>query len=134
VASLAEYDLTLYEDHSANRLTESLTVFEETITSKWFVDKPFILLLNKDDVFRDKIRKNDLRDSLPEYTGNSTESAFEFIKGLFVSRIPAERKARHTIPIIRMNAIEPASIQQALDIVVDEIRLCESAKNATKSP
>ena len=36
---------------------------------RWFVDTSFLLFLNKDDQFRQKIRRKDLRCAFPEYTG-----------------------------------------------------------------
>ena len=36
LAALSEYDQVLEEDHTTNRLTESLSLFEVILTYKWF--------------------------------------------------------------------------------------------------
>ena len=54
VASLTDYDEVLYEDHSKNRLEESLEVFNETVNSKHFLATPVILFFNKMDLFIEK--------------------------------------------------------------------------------
>ena len=55
VAAISEYDQVLYEDHSANRIQEALSLFEEICNSRWFEDTSIILFLNKRDLFEEKI-------------------------------------------------------------------------------
>ena len=62
VASLAEYDQMLYEDVTANRMLESLKVFEEVVNSRWFTNSVMMLIFNKNDTFREKIEKYDPKD------------------------------------------------------------------------
>ncbi len=63
-----EYNKTLVEDTSRNRMKESLLLFR-MITTKHFADKPVVLLLNKRDLFVEKIQKVDLNVCFPDYTG-----------------------------------------------------------------
>jgi len=53
----SEYDQKLYEDESTNRMMEALKLFRDITNSKWFKSTPIILFLNKDDLFRTKIKK-----------------------------------------------------------------------------
>lgn len=61
-----EYDRTLEEDSKTNRLTESLQLFGDVTGSQWFQATPFILFLNKSDLFRDKIAKKPLHEHFPD--------------------------------------------------------------------
>ena len=70
------YDLTCYEDNKTNRMKESLMLFDETINNKWFYETPVILLLNKEDLFREKIRQVDLSILFPEYKGMVSSCRF----------------------------------------------------------
>lgn len=54
VASLSEYDLYLFEDHTVSRLKESLELFSDMCNSKYFKEVPMILFLNKRDLFEQK--------------------------------------------------------------------------------
>lgn len=84
--ALNEYDLTCYEDNKTNRMKESLMLFDETINNKWFYETPVILLLNKEDLFREKIRQVDLSILFPEYKGGADfDKAVDFIAGKFRS-------------------------------------------------
>lgn len=47
----------LYEDGKTNRMDESLRLFEETVSNKYFQNTSFILFLNKRDLFEDKIKQ-----------------------------------------------------------------------------
>jgi len=67
--ALSEYDLKLYEDHTVNRMHESLKVFREICNNKWFTDTAVVLFMNKKDTFAEKIAKIDLNVCFPEYTG-----------------------------------------------------------------
>eukprot|EP01126_Amoeba_proteus_P051421 TRINITY_DN6136_c0_g1_i8.p1 TRINITY_DN6136_c0_g1~~TRINITY_DN6136_c0_g1_i8.p1 ORF type:complete len:350 (-),score=66.51 TRINITY_DN6136_c0_g1_i8:2097-3146(-) len=57
LAALDEYNMTLEEDNSTNRLDESLRLFGEVVGSPWFSENTCILFLNKFDLFTDKIKK-----------------------------------------------------------------------------
>ncbi len=52
MAALSGYNLKLEEDNTTNRLIESLRLFFTLSSSKVFWGKPFILFLNKTDLFK----------------------------------------------------------------------------------
>lgn len=56
VCAISAFDQVLYEDRTINRIDESLHLFESIINSKWFRRTCIILFLNKDDLFKEKIR------------------------------------------------------------------------------
>lgn len=56
VGVLSEYDLTLFEDGSMNRMEETLNIFDEICNSQWFTKTSIILFLNKRDLFEEKIK------------------------------------------------------------------------------
>jgi hypothetical protein len=70
-AALSEYDQTLREDDTQNRMRESLLLFDEICNSPWFRDTAFILFLNKTDLFEPKVRRVSIKIVFPEYTGTS---------------------------------------------------------------
>jgi len=67
--SLSEYDMTLAEDVTQNRMHESLLLFKNICNSPWFQSTPIIIFLNKRDIFSDKIKTVDLKVCFPEYDG-----------------------------------------------------------------
>jgi len=84
--ALSEYDQTLREDDTQNRMKESLLLFDEVCNSHWFRDITFILFLNKIDLFREKIQRIDLNRCFPNYSGGrgNFEGASAFIKARFL--------------------------------------------------
>jgi len=54
VVSLSCYDELTFEDEE-NAMVVSIQVFDEQVNSEWFQDIPFILFLNKSDLYNDKI-------------------------------------------------------------------------------
>jgi guanine nucleotide-binding protein G(i) subunit alpha len=66
----SEYDETLIEDVSVNRLRESLQLFESICNNRYFLNTSIILFLNKMDLFKEKLRIIPFRDYFPEYTGD----------------------------------------------------------------
>ena len=65
----SEYDLKLYEDEKVNRLHETLTLFDEICNCQWFSETSLIILFNKNDLFKEKIKKIDMKICFPEYDG-----------------------------------------------------------------
>jgi hypothetical protein len=90
VASLADYNMTLYEDNSTNRLTESLSLFAEICKTKVLSHINLILFLNKKDLFAEKLATHPLAQYFPEYTqDNSVEETTAWIRNEFETRNPA---------------------------------------------
>eukprot|EP01130_Rhizamoeba_saxonica_P015479 TRINITY_DN6957_c0_g1_i1.p1 TRINITY_DN6957_c0_g1~~TRINITY_DN6957_c0_g1_i1.p1 ORF type:complete len:343 (+),score=79.86 TRINITY_DN6957_c0_g1_i1:63-1091(+) len=56
LVALDEFDKQLVEDPETNRFDESLKLFGEVTSSQWFADTAFVLFMNKDDLFRKKIK------------------------------------------------------------------------------
>jgi len=85
--ALSEYDQTLREDDTQNRMAESLLLFEEICNSHWFRNTAFILFLNKTDLFKEKIESVDLKVCFPNYIGGCNfEAASAFIKARFLEK------------------------------------------------
>ncbi|BGP36002.1 guanine nucleotide-binding protein subunit alpha [Rhodotorula toruloides] len=55
VAAISEYDQVLFEDQSVNRLQEATMLWESIAGSRWFERSAFVLMLNKIDLFANKI-------------------------------------------------------------------------------
>ena len=49
-----------FEDETKNAMHESLLLFSEIFSSKWFRNSEMILLLNKHDLFCEKLRDTSL--------------------------------------------------------------------------
>eukprot|EP01083_Nonionella_stella_P065273 170891_1 len=56
VCALNHYHAVLFEDEKKNALHEAIELFTEICNSKWFRKSEMILFLNKDDLFREKLR------------------------------------------------------------------------------
>jgi GTPase SAR1 family protein len=83
-ASLIEYDQKLFENINVNRMEDSLTLFEQTCQTNWFKNKPFVLFLNKRDLFGEKLKRSSLSATFPDYKGkDDEEQALNFIKEKF---------------------------------------------------
>ncbi|KAB0794082.1 hypothetical protein PPYR_13702 [Photinus pyralis] len=96
VVSLSGYDMTLLEDPSVNRLDESLNLFGQIVNNPFFRDASFVLLLNKFDLFREKIlySQRHLRLYFPDYKGpdKDVDRGALFIQHKFVLRNKDSRK------------------------------------------
>jgi len=92
--AMNEYDKMLYEEANVNRMHEAVSLFQQTVNSKWFEQVALILFLNKSDLFREKIKTVDLKVAFPEYSGGlSYDSALLFIANKFKGlRQDASRK------------------------------------------
>ena len=88
VASIGDYDRNLFEDVKVNRLEETFNLFRDTCKLEAFANKPFIVMLNKSDLFSQKIKTLDLKEACPsscsDYDGGCNEEiALNYIKSKF---------------------------------------------------
>jgi len=60
VVALSEYDQTLAEDKRINRMVEALTLFRHVSNHRAFENSSIVLLMNKMDIFREKIMYSDI--------------------------------------------------------------------------
>lgn len=133
--SLNEYDLGLEEDGRVNRMHESLQLFQETCSSPFFAEASIILFLNKDDLFRDKIKKVDLKCCFSDYTGKNLclinshnlggknyEPALQHIKSKFRSDL------KTVYPHVSI-ATDTENVRFIFQAVLDTILSVESRKD-----
>jgi len=79
VVALDDYSKTLEEDATRNSMKESLALFR--IIGRHFPQTPLIVLLNKVDVFEEKLKEVPLRNCFKSYDGgDEVNLAKEYIK------------------------------------------------------
>lgn len=123
--ALSEYNLKLEEDEETNRMTESLTLFNQICNSKWFTKTSMILFLNKRDLFEEKIKKVPLSVCFDDYKGsNNWEDAARWIGEKFSEQNKSKSKqvyvhitcATDTGNVrFVFNAVKDIILHQALD-------------------
>ena len=95
-ASLSDYDKVLEEDPTANAMLESLTLFDELVNSRWFVEKPVVLMLNKKDLLPKKMQTSPLNKCFAEFPANGTaKEAMKFVAEKFKQYLPPNKVFLH---------------------------------------
>jgi GTPase SAR1 family protein len=79
LVALNEYDMVLEEDNKTNRIEESLKLFTKITGAQWFENTPFVLFMNKSDLFDEKIKKKPLSEYFEDYDS-------------FVNDLPKEKR------------------------------------------
>jgi len=89
VASISEYDQMLFEDVNMNRISEALSLFQQTCSNRFFQSSSIILLLNKRDLFEKKIKKVDIAsiDLFSDFKGppRDAEAGSRYFKDKFLA-------------------------------------------------
>ena len=70
MAALSEYDQALFEDATANRMTEAVNLFGDICNNKVFQKSSMILFLNKKDLFEEMIKVKHIGDQ-PAFADHS---------------------------------------------------------------
>ena len=122
VTSLSEYNMTLIEDGTTNRMEESLNLFQAISYNKFFDNSSIILFLNKVDLFMEKINNttHHLRLFFPQYTGpdHDVSASQKFILEQFLSR--NARKHKLVYPHFT-TATDTSNIKVVFKVVLDTI-------------
>lgn len=119
VLAVSEFDQVLFEDHQVNRMHESMLLFKTLVNSKWFVDTPFILFLNKTDLFEEKIVKHNaiMKNYLPDYTGKigNVEDGLKYFEKTFLRF----NRTKKPVYIHRTCATDGQLMKKVLSTVTD---------------
>ncbi|XP_045899052.1 guanine nucleotide-binding protein G(o) subunit alpha-like isoform X1 [Micropterus dolomieu] len=121
VVALSSYDRTLMESSSGNRLQESLELFTSICTNTVFRSTSLILLMNKTDLFQEKILLSGrhLRFYLSGYKGadGDVDAAAQHIAAMFSScNSSPDKPVYHHFT----SAIDTSNIQVVFHMVIDQ--------------
>ncbi|KAJ3346535.1 Guanine nucleotide-binding protein G(i) subunit alpha-2 [Entophlyctis luteolus] len=84
IVSISAYDQVCLEDHSLNRMVDSLNVFKSVLSMKIFEKTGIVLFMNKMDVFKEKLTRSKISDYFPDFKGvNNFEEGSGFFIGKF---------------------------------------------------
>jgi len=118
MVALSGYDQCLVEDQNANQMHESMMLFESLVNGEWFKNKPIILFLNKDDLFREKLAISTVTKHFPDYTG--AEGNYEDASRFFADRFRGiNRTADREIYIHYTNATDTTLLKSTMQSVQD---------------
>lgn len=121
ITALSGYDQTLLEDSEKNRMIDAIELFTDIANNAVMCKNPIILLLNKMDVFEEKILRSQIADYFPEFTQNqSVSSGKAFFRGKFESVIKGT--SRKTYIHFTMNTDQKLTkfvIEAVFKIVLD---------------
>eukprot|EP00475_Leptophrys_vorax_P006817 TRINITY_DN14258_c0_g3_i1.p1 TRINITY_DN14258_c0_g3~~TRINITY_DN14258_c0_g3_i1.p1 ORF type:complete len:372 (-),score=78.95 TRINITY_DN14258_c0_g3_i1:26-1075(-) len=101
--AISEYNRTLLEDDSTNRIMEHVEVFDKVINSKLFDKTLFILLFTKRDIYEKNFDKNVLKANFPAFDGSTIEDGYKFFEELFKSQ---SMLGREIALVERLNAVD----------------------------
>ncbi|RLV93549.1 Guanine nucleotide-binding protein subunit alpha [Spathaspora sp. JA1] len=119
VLAISEYDQMLFEDERVNRMHESIVLFDSICNSKWFHNTPFILFLNKIDIFEKKFKKTPIKKYFPDFTGNQYD--FDEVMKFFETNFLMMNRTKKPIYIHRTCATDTESMKFVLSAVTDMI-------------
>eukprot|EP01083_Nonionella_stella_P180358 642970_1 len=129
VVGLSDYDLTLYEDNTTNRLTESIDMFRDVMLNhKLYVGRTVLLFFNKYDLFKEKIKKVPITvalDDFPEESDpNDANDVIRFVADKFLN-VFRDAKVHLSGPlhIVRTTALDTDMIDKVFsDVTMDLLK------------
>jgi len=81
---LSDYDINLREDYSENRMQDAINLFQNICAHKAVKSINIVLFLNKDDLFKEKIKTVDPKLTFPDYNGGCNyDKALAYFKDKF---------------------------------------------------
>ncbi|CAG4987846.1 unnamed protein product [Colias eurytheme] len=113
IVACSDFDQTLREDSSQNRLKESLVLFQDVWQSRFLIEAGLIVFLNKQDILEYKISQgHSIAPYFPEYehfqaSGDEYTRTKLFIKSLFVDL--TKKRDRRKLPASERFVIHEAT-------------------------
>ncbi|KAJ6229120.1 guanine nucleotide-binding protein g(o) subunit alpha [Anaeramoeba flamelloides] len=119
VVAISEYDQYLFEDQNINRMFESLELFHNIAKKGTFVKTDFILIFNKMDLLKKKIKKSTPKICFKDYKGGHHASeAKKFITRKFLK--VGKSKKRKVYPMYT-SATNNLTIQNTFDKIINTV-------------
>lgn len=87
---ISDYDRSLYEEATVNRMSEALKLFDSICNSRWFVKTDITLHFTKVDVLNAKLTNTSIRDYFSDYSGDPED--LHTVKNYISSRFLALNK------------------------------------------
>ena len=99
---------------------ESMMLFESLVNGEWFKKKPIILFLNKEDLFKGKLKTSPISKYFPDYTGGDTNE--KAARQYFADRFRGiNRNTDREIYIHFTNATDTTLLKATMQSVQDMI-------------
>lgn len=120
ITAMSNYDQIDEEESDQNRLQESVNFFN-TLCNRWFRDSTIFLVLNKKDLFAEKIKTRPLRTCFPDYTGSG---GFDEAAAFVLSKFEAVdfMKDNRDIHAHLFSGANPENVKLLFDCIADVIR------------
>lgn len=113
--SLSDFDQKVVGKESENRMMESIKVFDGLVNG-FGKDKPMILIFNKMDVLKEKLKTSNLKNTFQDYEGgDDLNQAIIFIQNKFLSQVKNDIKRIHSF---KVNSIDRESINQCFSEIL----------------
>lgn len=118
IAAMSDYDQSDPEDSRFNRMKQSYEIFKAIVRSDIFRNASIVLFLNKNDIFRQKLKTSPLQNCFSTYKGDgSPEDAEEFVKKQFRRCI----QERHKFSCFVTTATDTNNIEHVFKSAVSHI-------------
>ena len=131
VAAISEYDQVLVEDNKVNRLQEAINLFETMVNTPAFAKTPFMLFLNKRDLFKEKIQRVPIQNFFPDYEGPEYETDCnideleeiqgDFLKMKFLERVVTDERNPRDVPAHLTMATDTSNAARIFQTVRDAV-------------
>jgi len=132
LVSLSGYDQCLIEDKDANQMQDAMAIWDSICHSQWFTKTALILFLNKTDLFEEKLKHSDIKNTFPDYDGppNDPIKGREYFQKRFVRLSnKSNRLVNRDVYTHFTNATDTALLQVVL-VAVEDITLRDNLSAA----
>jgi len=92
--ALTDWNLPTVANPKVTKMMESMEIFKEILDFEAFKGTFWILMLNKIDLFKEKIQRVPLKATFPDYTGDekNPDESSRFLRDKFLALMPEERQ------------------------------------------
>mmetsp|Transcript_6688 Transcript_6688/g.7285 ORF Transcript_6688/g.7285 Transcript_6688/m.7285 type:complete len:374 (-) Transcript_6688:59-1180(-) len=121
VAAADAWDSPSQDSVGLTKMQESLQVWREVVHSPYFENTSIILFLNKIDLVESKLQNCKLADTFPDYQGNSTDDALQYIEDKYLALVDDRERDISNIYVHYTCAVDKEQIRVVFEIVMESI-------------
>jgi GTPase SAR1 family protein len=118
LVAISEFDQTLWEDPSRNRMTDSINLFGQIVNDPTFKDAAVFLFFNKSDLLREKIKRVNLtKCGWADFDGTSAadfDQVTNYFKKKFLQIVDSRHHAVKNISCYSTQATDGKTMHEVL--------------------
>jgi len=131
LVSLNAYDQCMVEDKTTNQMRDAMAIWQSICKAKWFLDKPMILFLNKEDLYMQRVAVSNVSDYFVKYRGKAgdAQAGKDFFKTTFLKLSVSSSQTKPREVYVHFTTATDTALLRRVMVSVEDVIMKKNLKH-----